>query len=277
MQAMMRLLVHLKYFVCSVAAVAFLFSTSVVYGADKAAAPGKVSGTVVETMDAASYTYVQVDTGKEKIWAAAPQFAVKAGDKVSFAGGVPMENFQSKALNRTFKMVYFVGHIETPDHPAAKTGQDPRIPNDAAHAGLAPKMGPGAQGIPNDATHAGLHGATAKTPAAAIDFSGIKKADGGLTVAEVYQQKGKLEKKPITFRGKVVKYNAQIMNKNWLHVQDGTGASGANDVTVTTDDTAQVGDTVLVKGTVALDKDFGYGYKYGIVVENAKVTVEKAK
>jgi hypothetical protein len=66
------------------------------------------------------------------------------------------------------------------------------------------------------------------------------------------------------------------MNKNWLHVQDGTGAAGANDLTVTTADTAKVGDTVLVTGTLGLMRDFGYGYKYEVLLENSKVTVEAA-
>jgi hypothetical protein len=69
----------------------------------------------------------------------------------------------------------------------------------------------------------------------------------------------------------VVKYNAAIMGKNWLHVQDGTGRQGAHDITVTTTDTAQVGDTVLVKGTVAADKDFGYGYRYEVLIDNATI------
>jgi ribosomal protein S17 len=202
-----------------------------------------------------------VDTGKEKIWAAAPQFAVKVGDQVSFSKTMPMKDFQSKTLNRTFELVYFNATIDTAGtgRPAGTTGQT-------------------SQAVPKDEVHAGLHKpGAAKAPPAVVDFSGIEKAAGGLTVGEVYQQKSKLEKKPVTFRGKVVKYNSQVMNKNWVHVRDGTGTPGANDVTVTTHDTTQVGDTVLVKGTVALNKDYGHGYKYDLVVEDAKVAVEKAK
>ena len=80
--------------------------------------------------------------------------------------------------------------------------------------------------------------------------------------------------KPVTLRAKVVKYSPQIMGKNWLHLQDGSGAAGSNDLTVTSDVTANVGDTVLVKGPLTLDKDFGYGYKYDVILEDAKVTVE---
>jgi hypothetical protein len=208
------------------------------------------TGTVVETVNAAAYTYVQVDTGKEKIWAAAPQFPVKVGDKVTVPAGMPMKNFQSKTLNRTFDTIYFVGAISSPSADQS------------------------AQAAVRDA-HAGLHGKTGSGPGAAIDFSGLKKAEGGMTVAEVLAAKKGSQGKSVRVRGKVVKYNADILKRNWVHLQDGTGAPGANDLTVTTADAARVGDTVLVKGTLVLNKDFGHGYKYEVLLEDAKLTVEK--
>ena len=113
-------------------------------------------------------------------------------------------------------------------------------------------------------------------PAAEVDLAGIAKADGGKTIAEVFAEKDQLAGQPVVFRGKVVKTNPNIMGKNWLHVRDGSGAEGANDLTVTTGGTTvpNVGDTVLVKGTVALNKDFGMGYQYDVIVEDAEVTVE---
>jgi hypothetical protein len=113
------------------------------------------------------------------------------------------------------------------------------------------------------------------TDAAPVDLSGIAKADGGKTVAEVFAEKDALAGKPVTVRGKVVKANSGIMGKNWIHVRDGSGSDGTNDLTVTTT-TAQpnVGDTVLVTGPVSLNKDFGMGYQYDVIVEDAQVTVE---
>lgn len=213
------------------------------------AASGGYTGTVTETMNASAYTYVQVDTGKEKIWAAAPVFAVKVGDKVTIPkGGTPMEKFESKALKRTFDVIYFVQEIEGGTKPTP-----------ALAGATLPPTSP--------------HG-TPKPAPAPIDFSGIKKADGGMTVAEVYAKKADLAAKKISVRGKVVKYNAEIMDKNWVHIQDGTGVSGSNDITITTQDSAKVGDTVLVTGQVALNKDFGHGYKYNLLLEDAKIVVE---
>lgn len=109
---------------------------------------------------------------------------------------------------------------------------------------------------------------------ASVHVAGVEKAPGGNTLQEIFLAKAELAGKEVLFRGKVVKYNTGIMGKNWIHVQDGTGEGGGNDLTVTTSAEARVGDTVLVRGTLATDKDFGFGYKYGVIVEDAQVTVE---
>lgn len=214
-------------------------------------APGK-SGKVVETMEAAGYTYVQVDTGSEKFWAAAPQFAVKVDDDVVVPEGMPMPNYHSKTLDRTFDVVYFV--------PSVLVG---------GAESLAGEMPPGHPPMTGDA------GATGGKPAVTttdVDLTGIKAADQ--TVADVFAKKAELSGKPVKIRGKVVKFSPEIMGKNWIHIQDGTGEAGANDLTVTTSATAQMGDTVVISGVLATDKDFGYGYAYDVIIEDAEVTVE---
>ncbi len=110
--------------------------------------------------------------------------------------------------------------------------------------------------------------------ATAVEITGVAKAAGGKTVGEIFAATADLAGKEVLFRGKVVKFNSGIMGKNWLHVQDGSGAAGTNDLTVTTDAVAKVGDTVLVKGVLGTDKDFGFGYKYAVIVEDAAITVE---
>jgi len=110
-----------------------------------------------------------------------------------------------------------------------------------------------------------------------MDLSNIKPAEGGQTIKQIYAGQAKLAGTTISVRGKVVKYNSMILGKNWLHLQDGTGsaANDNNDLTVTTDASAAVGDTVLVSGKVSTNRDFGAGYKYSVMIEDAKVTVEK--
>jgi hypothetical protein len=90
-------------------------------------------------------------------------------------------------------------------------------------------------------------------------------------VADLFAKKKELAGKPVTVVGKVVKFNANIMGTNWLHVQDGSGEAGTNDITVTTRDDVAVGDQVKVEGAVAVGRDFGMGYKFDVMIENAKV------
>jgi hypothetical protein len=216
------------------------------------AAPEGTAGTrgkVVETMNSGGYTYVQVDDGSKKIWAAAPPFTVAVGDMVMVPEGMPMENFQSKTLGRTFELIYFVPEVQV---LGGKAAQDQVA---AAHA-------------------AAGHGTGASAKAAKVDLSNIKKADGGETVGELFSKKAALAGKDVVVRGRVVKFSPAIMGKNWVHVQDGTGNAGSNDLTVSTSATAAVGDTVVVRGKLSTDRDLGAGYHYDVIIEDGTVTVE---
>ena len=103
----------------------------------------------------------------------------------------------------------------------------------------------------------------------------VAKAEGatGRTVAGLHAERDDLSGKTVALRGKVVKYTAGIMGRNWIHLQDGTGnaTDGTHDVTVTSSGTTAVGEIILVEGTVAVDKDFGAGYRYAVIVEDASV------
>ena len=219
-----------------------------------------ISGKVVEMMDAATYTYVEIDSGAATVWAAAPQFSVKLGDQVVVTDAMPMKNYTSKTLNRTFDVVYFSGNVKVNGKPAA--------------AAATPAMGAGATTGAGGELPKG-HSAIPTTAApVGPDLKNIKRAEGGQTVTEIVTGKAKFAGKPIAVRGRVVKFNGGILGKNWLHVRDGSGAEGTNDLTVTTDAVVKVGDLVLVTGMLASDRDFGSGYKYALIVENAKVVVQ---
>ena len=223
--------------------------TTVAQPIDTQPAVNQYTGTVVETMDAARYTYIQFDTGSKKIWAAAPAFQVKVGDKVTVPQGALMKNYQSKTLNRTFDEIYFVDTITI--------------------AGVEPSAGQVTPAHPQVTS-----GKTVAPTPAQIDFSGITKPEGGKTIAELYAEKSTLSGKEVKVRGKVVKFSKNIMGKNWIHVQDGTGAQGTNDLTITTSSMAKTGDTVVAGGVLVTNKDLGYGYKYDIIIEDATVTIE---
>jgi hypothetical protein len=205
----------------------------------------RTSGKVVETMDSGGYTYVRVDTGEKTIWAAAPQFRVTAGERVDLTGGFPMLDYHSKTLDRTFSVLYFVS-------AANVAGAKPET------GAIAPShQNAGATPSPSD-----------------IDVADIERPEGGKRVEELFADRASLGGTEVLVRGKVVRFSPMIMGKNWIHVRDGTGEVGTNDLTVTTAASAAVGDTVLIKGTVITDKDFGFGYRYEVIIEDAEVTVE---
>ena len=95
------------------------------------------------------------------------------------------------------------------------------------------------------------------------------------TVEALNVEKTQLKGKQVAFKGKVVKVNNNIMKKNFLHIQDGTGKEGTNDITVTSAQTASEGDVVSIVGKVMLDRDFGSGYTYPLIIEDAVITAAK--
>lgn len=191
-------------------------------------------------MNSAGYTYVQIDTGSEKVWAAGPESEIKVGDEVTISKQMPMAGYHSNSLNRDFDVLYFVGGFD---------GKGVGSPHNLmqAHAGAANQ----------DETGPVLN---------------IKKAEGGKTIAEIIDQHEQLADQRVKVRGKVVKYNPNIMRKDWIHIRD---SSTGKDLTVTCQAEVNPGDVILVEGKLALDKDFGYGYVYDIILEDAKIIVEE--
>lgn len=225
-------------------------------GADMCAAAGQMtgnaessfSGIVLETTNASRYTYVQINTGKETIWAAGPVFEVKVGDRVSVEGGMPAKNFKSKVLNRTFEDLYLAGSITLAGSTnALPAGGSMTLP--AGHPVVTGKGG----------------------AMASADMPVIQKPDGGKTVAEIWAGKTALAGKTVLIRAKIVKITPKVLGMNWLHLRDGSGVDGSNDLVVTTKAEVHVGEVVTVKGTLNTDKDFGAGYKYDVILEDATV------
>ncbi len=211
------------------------------------AAPGpeqvakeNISGKVLQTMNSGGYSYVYVETAEKKVWVAVPQTTVQVGDVMTFKPGMEMTDFQSSSLKRTFDKIIFSEGVVS------------------SSGGKAPQTSPGAAGSV-------ARGGKIK----------VEKASGAnaYTVSELYDKSVKLHKKKVTVRGQVVKVSANIMGKNWIHIQDGSGSAkkGTNNLVVTSTDIPTVGDVVTVNGTLFKDKDFGGNYKYKVIIEDATV------
>jgi hypothetical protein len=210
---------------------------------------GDLSGKVVETMNSGGYTYVCLEKAGRKTWVAVPEMKVAVGSTLSFQPGAVMPTFTSKTLNRTFENIVF--------SPGPATGGSALPPG---HPSLGAALGSAGGGAP-----------------AAKKQEAIKvaKAEGAnaYTVTEVHAKRSALDKKTVSVRGKVVKINKGIMDRNWIHIQDGTGdqKKGTHNLVATSQEAAEVGDIVTVTGVVAKDRDFGGGYTYSVILENAKI------
>lgn len=247
-------------------------SASGVVPAAPEAALVTVSGTVLETMDAAEYTYMRLKTASGETWAAINKTKIAKGDSVTVTNAMVMDGFESKTLNRTFDHILF-GVLATPGTaPAAAPAAGSAAASLPMVSNHPPTAGTTAGQSPQEM--AAQHGRAAGGPADAPDVK-VPKADGknAKTVAELWAQRAALKGTEVTVQAKVVKVTNGVMGKNWLHVRDGSGSKAAkdNDLTVTTDATAKVGDVVTATGIVAADKDFGAGYAYPVIVENAKL------
>ncbi len=227
---------------CLSAVVAFHLS---IRAADAPAAPPAparsvpgLSGEVLEVKDVEIYTYLRLKTKDGETWAAISRAPVKVGTRVTIENPSVMKDFESKALKRTFPTIVFGSLAGAPGNEFA-----------AAH-------------------RSAPHGMAADT--APIK---VRKASGpnARTVADIHTKASELKDKPVVVAGKVVKFNAAIMGKNWIHLRDGTGdaAKETNDLLVTTQATAKLGDVVTVSGVVRTNKDFGSGYTYKVLVEDA--------
>jgi hypothetical protein len=195
---------------------------------------------VEEVLQTASYTYLFGKVNGESLWLATLKLEASVGETYYYEGGLEMIDFNSKELDRIFESVIFLQGVYTSEANllgGANISGSPQITNSAASA----------------------------------TSSIIEPAEGGITIAELMANKGNYAEKMVKLRGKVVKYNTGIMGKNWIHLQDGTSNGDENDITVTTDMSAKVGDIITIEGVITLDKDFGAGYLYKIIVEDGKL------
>lgn len=209
------------------------------------AAAEQLSGKVLQTMDSGGYTYVYIQKkNEEKVWVAVAATPVTVGSQIAFRGGMEMRDFESKSLKRKFDKIIFADAAIS-DTPAK----------------VAPTKGP-----------SGGSKAAASSKDTKIVVSKATGANS-YTVQEVFAGSAKLNKKKVVVKGKVVKVSVGIMGKNWIHIQDGTGtqAKKNHNLVCTSQDMADVDDIVTISGTLAKDKDFGGGYKYTVIVEDATV------
>ncbi|MDV7188060.1 hypothetical protein R3X25_12270 [Lutibacter sp. TH_r2] len=195
---------------------------------------------VNEFLDAGGYTYLKVTEGIEEYWMAIPPTKVEIGKTYYYSGGMFMENFESKTLKKTFDKIKFVERIsESNSGVVAKSSAK-------AHQNSGK----------SDLTVAG---------------SKIEKASGELKLSDIFKNKNSFANTNVEIKGIVVKVNKKILDRNWIHIVDGTKLGDKSSLTITSEEMAEVGDTLVFKGKIVLDKDFGYNYVYDILLEDGKI------
>ncbi|TSA25657.1 MAG: hypothetical protein D4R67_09515 [Bacteroidetes bacterium] len=185
------------------------------------------------------YTYVLVSADENEYWVAIPKANIIEGNTYFWSVGSEINNFTSTELNRTFPSIFFVQDFT--DQPILSGNENVPL-----------TMG-------------------GKLPSAEKPGISVEKAEGGITIAELFSDPAAYSGKTVKINGEVVKFLPEIINRNWVHLQDGTRDGDNFDLTVTTDAFVNVGDVVTFEGIVAIDKDFGAGYFYPVIVEEAVV------
>ena len=194
---------------------------------------------VKESLDGGTYTYLNVEENGNTYWMAIPNTQVKVGDTYYYDGGMLMKDFESKQLEKTFDVITFAEGIRTTEKTAESNQANP-------------------------------HENVNANPAFNVDVK-IEKPENGTSLGELLSDKKSFSGKSIIVKGQVVKVNNGIMDKNWVHIVDGTKFENKGDLTITTSELVKVGDTVTFKGKVALDKEFGKGYIYPIILEEGEL------
>ena len=212
-------------------------------GCSNSGGDGPVTAKVKAVEQVANYTYLLVKGKGPAYWIAVSSTDIGVGESITYEGGMLMENFYSKELDRTFEKVIFL---------------------DGVQGGTAPAMG-GVQ-----SAMGGMQGTTQGSDVRTdkLEIS-MEAPEGAVSIAALYKDPSSYEGKTVRVRGQVAKYNPQIMERNWVHLQDGSEFDGKYDLTVTSMEPFEVGQVITVEGILALNRDFGYGYEYEILLEKA--------
>jgi len=193
---------------------------------------------VKEVKQTSGYTYLFVQESNQEFWMAVSKTEVAVGEKLYFVEAIEMKDFESKELNKVFDRIIF----------ADKVSKKPIDANDRKNAAIAKKQ----DGMKE-----------------LLDSINISPISGSKSIGELYQNASDYNNKTVKVRGQVVKVNSDIMDRNWVHLMDGTQGENRSDLTFTTKEIVKVGDTVTLEGVLAIDREFGAGYVYPVIVENA--------
>ncbi len=234
-----------------------------------------LQGKIIETMNSNGYTYLLLEAKQGKVWIAIPETSVKVGQEVNCAPGLTMNNFTSKTLNRTFEAIIFSPGLDKNEQATAASEAKPAdAPKGNENGSFSAAVQAEQQGgaAPAAAMGPSTGSAGAVVPSSDVNVNKASGA-GSYSVGECFEQGKALQGKTVRVRGKVMKISRMIMGKNWIHLQDGTGnpLKNQHDLVVTSMEDPGENSIVTIEGTLSFERDFGAGYKYEVIVEDAKI------
>lgn len=201
---------------------------------------------VKELVNSGTYTYALVSENDSNQWIVLPRTEIDLGARYFYRGGVLLNNFESKELNRTFEKILFIDGLCDDRRKLFKKSASEKLKFGREHK------------------HRNLNTVNLKK----IKIQ-PKKTVGGITIAELYLNRKQYTGKRVKIWGMVTKFSPDIMKKNWIHLQDGTEHAGKFDLTLTSNAFVAPGDSIIVEGEIFIDKDLGYGYFYEVLMEDA--------
>ncbi|MEW8658096.1 MAG: hypothetical protein AB2603_07160 [Candidatus Thiodiazotropha endolucinida] len=205
---------------------------------------GSVSGTVSEVFDVGSYTYIQLS--EQGTWIASSHLPVVVGDTIEYRGGIEMRDFYSKALDRKFDSVIFV-------QAAKRVGESVKSSQHQVLKG---------EDHGKEQRHT-QRSATVQAPAPGE----IPQLADGKAIADIMADAILLHEQSVSLRAKVVKVSPNIMGKNWITLQDGTGTPPNDKLIATSTELVSPGELVIANGVIRYNVDIGSGYTYKVLLE----------
>lgn len=214
-------------------------ATQVVPGVDQSFSNELHTVSVNEVLQATKYVYLNVSEGDSKFWIATRKQEVKKGETYFYRGGLLKTNFESKEYNKVFDTIYLISNLVSQDH---------------------------SQHTDNLNTSGNKSNPIAQKEDIPTHTDKIVEHKGSLKIAELIKDPKKYEGHTIQLSGTCVKVNPGIMDRNWIHLQD--GSKDDYDLVITSNTFVPEGSAITIRATVVLNKDFGAGYTYDLILEN---------
>ena len=200
---------------------------------------------VKEIIPATKYLYLNVEENGERYWIAIIKKEIELEQTYYYNRALLKTNFESKETNRHFDEIYLVTNLVGVDH--AKINSDP-VNLDHLH---------------EQNTSEEIPSTSKSEPAKLIE------REGSIKIADLVSNAKKFEGKTVQISGKCFKINPNIMERNWIHLRD--GSKDSYDLVITSKEFVEEGSVVTMKGTVTLNNDFGAGYRYDLVIEDGEI------